>query len=55
MTDTNKSNNEKMSMEDYESLLDKYQFSQKEVSPGKIVKGRVIKIAASHVLVDIGM
>ena len=55
MTDTNKPNNEKMSMEDYETLLDKYQFSQKEVSPGTIVKGRVIKIAASHVLVDIGM
>ncbi len=55
MTDANKSNNEKMSMEDYENLLDKYQFSQKEAAPGKIVKGRVIKIAASHVLVDIGM
>ena len=55
MTDTNKPNNEKMSMEDYETLLDKYQFSQKEVSPGTIVKGRVIKIAAGHVLVDIGM
>jgi small subunit ribosomal protein S1 len=55
MTDTNKPNNEKMSMEDYETLLDKYQFSQKEVSPGTMVKGRVIKIAASHVLVDIGM
>ncbi len=55
MTDTNKTNNEKMSMEDYETLLDKYQFSQKEVSPGTMVKGRVIKIAAGHVLVDIGM
>ena len=55
MTDTNKTNNDKMSMEDYENLLDKYQFSQKEVSAGSIVKGRVIKIAANHVLVDIGM
>ena len=55
MTDTKQANNDKMSMEDYETLLDKYQFSQKEVSPGTIVKGRVIKIAANHVLVDIGM
>jgi len=46
---------EKMTPEDYEHLLDKYQFSTKEVTPGKIMKGRVIKVMASHVLVDIGL
>jgi small subunit ribosomal protein S1 len=46
---------DKMSSEDYEHLLDKYQFSAKEIAPGKIVKGRVIKVTPSHVLVDIGL
>jgi len=45
---------EKMSSEDYEHLLDKYQFSTKEITQGKIIKGKVIKVTASHVLVDIG-
>jgi small subunit ribosomal protein S1 len=45
---------EKMSFEDYENLLDKYQFSTKEISPGKIIKGKVIKVTPTHVLVDIG-
>ena len=45
---------EKMSGEDYETLLDKYQFSTKEISPGKIIKGTVIKVTPNHVLVDIG-
>jgi small subunit ribosomal protein S1 len=46
---------EKMTSEDYEHLLDKYQFSAKEISPGKLVKGKVIKVTPSHVLVDIGL
>jgi len=46
---------EKMSTEDYEHLLNKYQYSTKEVSAGKIVKGRVIKVTPTHVLVDIGL
>jgi small subunit ribosomal protein S1 len=46
---------DKMSSEDYEHLLDKYQYSTKEVSAGKIVKGRVIKLTPTHVLVDIGL
>lgn len=46
---------EKMSSEDYEHLLNKYQYSTKEVGTGKIVKGRVIKITPTHVLVDIGL
>ena len=45
---------DKMSSEDYEHLLDRYQFSTKEISQGKIVKGRVIKRTPTHVLVDIG-
>jgi small subunit ribosomal protein S1 len=46
---------EKMTSEDYEHLLDKYQYSTKEVSVGKLIKGRVIKVTPSHVLVDIGL
>ncbi len=45
---------EKLSSEDYEQLLDKYQFSAKEVSAGKVVRGRVIKLTPQSVLVDIG-
>jgi len=44
----------KISSEDYEHLLDKYQFSAKEITPGKIIKGRVIKATPTGVLVDIG-
>jgi len=45
---------EKISSEDYEQLLDKYQFSAKEITPGKIIKGRVIKATSTGVLMDIG-
>ncbi len=45
---------ENISAEDYENLLDQYQFSAKEIIPGKIVKGKVIKITKTHVLIDIG-
>jgi small subunit ribosomal protein S1 len=45
---------EKLSSEDYEQLLDKYQFSAKEVTAGKVIKGRVIKVTSQSVLVDIG-
>jgi small subunit ribosomal protein S1 len=45
---------EKLSSEDYEQLLDKYQFSAKEVAAGKVIKGRVIKVTPQSVLVDIG-
>jgi small subunit ribosomal protein S1 len=44
----------KMSSEDYEHLLDRYQYSTKEISMGKILKGRVIKRTPTHVLVDVG-
>ncbi len=45
---------EKLASEEYDRLLDHYKFSAKEITPGEIVKGRVIKVTASHVLVDIG-
>lgn len=43
-----------MTTEDYARLLDKYQFTAREISPGKIVKGKVIKITSTGVLVDVG-
>jgi small subunit ribosomal protein S1 len=45
---------DKITSEDYADLLDQYQFSTKEISFGKIIKGRVIKVTPTHVLVDIG-
>ncbi|MGB2764680.1 MAG: 30S ribosomal protein S1 [Candidatus Aminicenantaceae bacterium] len=45
---------EKISSEDYENLLDQYQFSAKEITPGKIIKGKVIKVTPTHALIDIG-
>jgi len=45
---------EDISSEEYENLLEKYQFSAKELSPGKLLKGSVIKVTPNHVLVDIG-
>ncbi len=45
---------DKISSKDYEDLLDKYQFSAKELSPGKLLKGKVIKVTPTHVLVDVG-
>jgi len=47
-------NDDQISSQDYESLLDQYQFSAKEIVPGKIIKGKVIKVTSTHVLVDIG-
>ena len=55
MTDEQKTNNDKITSEDYENLLDKYGFSSQEISPGKLVSGRVVKITPTHVLVDIGL
>jgi len=47
-------NNDKPTAEEYESMLDQYQFSTKEMTPGKVIRGKVIKVTASQVLVDIG-
>ncbi len=49
---TNKEDN--ISSKEYEDLLDQYQFSAKELSPGKLLKGKVIKVTPTHVLVDVG-
>jgi len=43
-----------LSTEDYADLLEQYQFSTKELTPGKLIKGKVIKITRTHVLVDVG-
>ncbi|MEN6561311.1 MAG: 30S ribosomal protein S1 [Acidobacteriota bacterium] len=43
-----------MSSEDYEHLLDRYEYSTKEITLGKVLKGRVIKRTPTHVLVDVG-
>ena len=43
-----------ISSKEYEDLLDQYQFSAKELSPGKLLKGKVIKVTPTHVLVDVG-
>ena len=45
---------DKMSSEDYENLLDRYEFSTKEITMGTILKGQVIKRTPTYVLVDIG-
>jgi small subunit ribosomal protein S1 len=45
---------EKITSEDYEHLLDKYQFSAKEITPGKVITGKVIKVTPNGVLVDVG-
>jgi len=43
-----------LTREDYANLLEKYQFNTKELEPGKILKGKVIKITSAHVIVDVG-
>ncbi|HZX10175.1 MAG TPA: S1 RNA-binding domain-containing protein, partial [Acidobacteriota bacterium] len=47
-------NKNSISTKDYEELLDKYKFKAAELTPGKLVKGKVLKITPSFVLVDIG-
>ncbi len=56
MTESTKQpdHDDKMSSQDYENLLDRYQFSTTEITMGKILKGKVIKKTPTHVLVDIG-
>ena len=43
---------DKPTAEEYESLLDQYQFSVKEMTPGKVLRGKVIKVTPTQVLVD---
>ena len=47
-------NNDKPTAEEYEVMLDQYQFSTREMTPGKVIRGKVIKVTATQVLVDIG-
>ena len=56
MTEPNKptERDDRMSSEDYEHLLDRYEYSTKEITMGKVLKGRVIKRTPTHVLVDVG-
>ncbi len=55
MTETKKTEkDDQISSEDYKNLLEHYQFNTKELTPGKIIKGKVIKITSTHVIVDVG-
>ena len=51
---TKSTQEEKLSSKEYEDLLDKYQFSSTELTPGKLLKGKVIKVSPAYVLVDVG-
>ena len=50
----NNKKEDNISSKEYEDLLDQYQFSAQELSPGKLLKGKVIKVTPAHVLVDVG-
>ncbi len=45
---------EESSQKDFEALLDNYQFKADELTLGQLVKGKVIKVTPSFVLVDVG-
>ncbi len=51
---TEKEVSETQSPSDWESLLDKYYTDGKELSKGKIIKGRIVKITSGYAVVDIG-
>lgn len=50
----NPKNDDQLTPEDYERLLDQYHLSDQELSAGTIVRGRVVKKTPSHLLLDIG-
>ncbi len=50
----NAEKNDPLSPETYENLLNRYQFTIKELTPGKLIKGKIVRVTSSHVLVDIG-
>ncbi len=54
MSEITKKEEENLSSKDYENLLDQYQFNAKEIVPGKIIKGKIIKVTSTHALIDIG-
>ena len=47
-------NEEELSSQDYAELLDQYGFDAKELKPGSLVTGKIIRVTQNHVLVDIG-
>ncbi len=51
---TKSTKEENLSSKEYEDLLDKYQISSSELTPGKLLKGKVIKVTPAYVLVDVG-
>ncbi|HAR36676.1 MAG TPA: 30S ribosomal protein S1 [Acidobacteria bacterium] len=50
----NPKNEEQLTPEDYERLLDQYHLSEQELSSGTLIRGRVVKKTPSHLLLDIG-
>jgi small subunit ribosomal protein S1 len=54
MSEITKKEEENLSSKDYENLLDQYQFNAKEIAPGKIIKGKIIRVTSNHALIDIG-
>jgi len=56
MTDSKKKprDDESLTPEDYERLLDQYHLSDQELTAGSLIKGRVVKKTSSHLLLDIG-
>ncbi len=45
---------EESSQKDFAALLDNYQFKANELTLGQLIKGKVIKVTPSFVLVDVG-
>ncbi len=53
-TKKNLKNDEQLTPEDYERLLDQYHVSSQELKAGSLIRGRVVKKTSTHVLLDIG-
>ncbi len=53
-TKKNLKNDEQLTPEDYERLLDQYHVSTQELKAGTLIRGRVVKKTSTHVLLDIG-
>ena len=52
--DLDQENEDTLNSQDMADLIDQYGFDTKEFTPGSLVKGKIIKVTSSHVLVDIG-
>ncbi|MCI4445131.1 MAG: 30S ribosomal protein S1 [Candidatus Aminicenantes bacterium] len=53
-TKTNPKNDDQLTAEDYERLLDQYHLADQEIEAGAIIKGRVVKKTPDYLLLDIG-